>query len=106
MDVIKRMSAIMKKKGLTDYQLAKMSDLSPSTISNMRTRNTVPSISTLEHICDAMDIPLSQFFIVENTELYPLTPEHKTFMDCFILLPKDVQDSIIKLVLSINSIQG
>ena len=35
MNVIARIDEIMKKQGLTDYQLSKLSGLSPSTISNL-----------------------------------------------------------------------
>ena len=35
MNVIARIDEIMKKQGLTDYQLSKLSGLSPSTISGI-----------------------------------------------------------------------
>ena len=48
MDVLKRIDEIMRKQHLNDYQLSKLSGLSTSTISNMRKRNTIPSIATLD----------------------------------------------------------
>lgn len=44
MDVLKRIDEIMRKQHLNDYQLSKLSGLSTSTISNMRKRNTIPSM--------------------------------------------------------------
>lgn len=61
MDVIARINEIMKQQGLTEYKLAKLSKLSPSTIKNIKARNTVPSITTLESICDTFNMTLSQF---------------------------------------------
>ena len=62
MDVIKRIEDLMKERNWTDYKLSKKSGLSSSTIANMRRRNTIPSIPTLETICEAFGISLSQFF--------------------------------------------
>ena len=85
MDVLKRIDEIMRKQHLNDYQLSKLSGLSTSTISNMRKRNTIPSIATLEYICDSFDMTLSQFFVDEGTLLYPVNDTQKDFLDYFIL---------------------
>lgn len=83
MDVLKRIDEIMRKQHLNDYQLSKLSGLSTSTISNMRKRNTIPSIATLEYICDSFDMTLSQFFVDEGTLLYPVNDTQKDFLDYF-----------------------
>lgn len=98
MDVLKRIDDIMKKQNLTDYQLAKLSNLSLSTLSNMRRRNTVPSIQTLQTICNALGITLSQFFVDEDTELYPISPEQKPFFDYYIHLSDEQQHLLLELV--------
>ncbi len=61
MDVISRINSLMKERNWSDYRLSLESGLSSSTIANMHRRGTVPSISTLEQICDAFGISLSQF---------------------------------------------
>lgn len=53
----------MEQRGWTEYKLAKESNLSQSTISNMFARNTLPTIPTLEAICKALKISLSEFFL-------------------------------------------
>ena len=63
MDVNKRIQTIMQQKGLTYYQLAKQSGLSQSTLSNMAARGTVPSIYTLEQICNGLHISMAEFFM-------------------------------------------
>lgn len=62
MDVIKRINALMEERGWSEYRLSQESGLSTSTIANMHRRNTVPSITTLESICNAFGITLAQFF--------------------------------------------
>ncbi len=106
MDVLKRIDEIMKKQNLNDYQLSKLSGLSTSTISNMRKRNTIPSIATLEYICGSLDMTLSQFFVEENTNLYPVTDKQKDFLDYFVLLTDRQQDLLLEIVKSMHATYG
>lgn len=98
MNVIERIDEIMKRQNLTDYQLSKISGLSASTISNMRKRNTIPSIATLEYICGALQISLSQFFADDETRMYPVTSREKEFLDYFILLSEEQQQLILEVI--------
>ena len=51
----------------TDYRLCKESGLSASTVANMFNRNNLPTLPTLEAICMALGITLSQFFAENET---------------------------------------
>ena len=62
MDTIKRVYEIMKDKNLTFYQLTKMSGISHSTINTTEKRGGQLKIDTIERFCDAVGIPLSEFF--------------------------------------------
>ena len=97
MDVIKRINDIMKNQGMTRYQLAKISGLSQSTLSNMNTRNTTPSIPTIEMICNALNISLSQFFAGDNEYMYPVDYKQKELLDLFIMLDNEQQDAILNV---------
>ena len=72
MDAKARIRALMAERGWSEYRLAIASGLSQSTVANIFNRNTTPSISTLEAICNGFGITLSQFFadgrLVELTE--------------------------------------
>lgn len=72
MDVVCHILELMEEYGWTEYRLAKKSGLPPSTIANIFHRNTIPGISTLETICDAFGISLSQFF--SESDFVSLTP--------------------------------
>lgn len=74
MDIQKRIKDLMKERGWTDYRLAMESGLSHSTVSNMFKRNNAPTIPTLEALCKAFGITLSQFF-AEGKESVTLTDE-------------------------------
>lgn len=99
MDVLKRINELMTAQDLTDYQLARSSGLSDSTISNMRRRHTIPSVYTLEQICRALNISLAQFFADKNTVMYPASgPKQWQFFDQYIQLSDTQQSLICQLV--------
>lgn len=103
MDVLKRIDEIMARQHLNDYQLSKLSGLSTSTISNMRKRNTIPSIATLEYICESFDITLSQFCMDNQSTLYPVNETQKEFLDYFVLLSDEQQQLMLEVVKNIRS---
>ena len=88
MDVIQRIDNIMKERGWSYYKLSIESVLSSSTITNIYRRNTVPSITTLEAICNAFGITLSQFF-AEEEDFVQLSPEQKEMFDNWLCLSEN-----------------
>ena len=97
MDVIKRISDLTEERGWSTYKLAQKSGLSTSTIANIYRRNTVPSLSTLETLCNAFGISLSQFF-AEDTNAIPLTPAQKEMFDKWANLTPTQKEIIEKLI--------
>ena len=92
MDVLKRLKDIMDQRGWTEYKLAKESNLAQSTISNMFARNTLPTIPTLEAICKALKISLSEFFLDDRESA-------KTkVMSKYTRLNIEQQELVIKLI--------
>lgn len=69
MDVLQRIKDLLKERNWSIYRLAQVSGINPSTLGNLFTRNNVPTIPTLERICEALGISLSEFFIEDNTLL-------------------------------------
>lgn len=74
MDVIKKIDQLKTERGWNDYTLASKSGLSSSTIANMHRRETVPSVATLEMICNGFGLTLSQFFNEDNRSM-PVSDE-------------------------------
>ena len=60
MDILKRIVDLRKERNWTEYQLATKSGLTQSTISSWYRKDLVPSIPSLEKICSAFGITLSQ----------------------------------------------
>ncbi|GJN64851.1 MAG TPA: helix-turn-helix transcriptional regulator [Candidatus Faecalibacterium intestinipullorum] len=84
MDPQARLQQLLQERGWTEYKLSKECGLAQSTIGNIFRRNTVPSIATLETICQGFGITLAQFFA--EGEQVELTPELKELFDCWVCL--------------------
>ena len=78
-DVLDRITYYRKLKNWTEYQLAEHSGLTQSTISAWYRKNLYPTIASLEKICTAFGITLSQFFATE-TDSFALTNTQKELM--------------------------
>lgn len=96
MDVKQRITELMQRHGWSEYRLAKESGLSISTISNMFNRNTLPSISTLQVICNSFGISLAQFFS-EGTEV-ELSEDQQVLFSKWRFLTAEQKDLILQLI--------
>lgn len=73
--IIERIEYFCKKKALTRYRLAQKSGIAQSSLSTLLNRKSVPSIPTLEKICNGLDITLAQFFA--GDDIPDLTDQEK-----------------------------
>ena len=78
-DVLDRITYYRELKNWSEYQLAKHSVLTQSTISAWYRKNMYPTIPSLEKICNAFGITLSQFFATES-DTFNLTSIQKDLM--------------------------
>ena len=62
MNVLEKVKKMQEERGWSTYKLAYEAGLTQSTLSNMFARGTCPTVETLEKICDAFGISLSEFF--------------------------------------------
>lgn len=81
----------------TEYQLAERSGLPQSTISSWYRKNMVPTVPSLEKICTAFGITLSQLF-AEDEEMICLNDSQKALLDRWSRLSKEQQDIIFALI--------
>ena len=58
MDTHERLRQLLAERGWSVYRLAVNCGLSESTLANIYKRNTVPSVDTLESICNGFGITL------------------------------------------------
>ena len=101
MDVHAKLKQLMKDRGWSEYRLSKECGLSESTLANIFKRGTMPSISTLETICNAFGITLSQFFC-EN-ETVELSSELKELFVGWANLTKKQKEAVLQIVSAMNN---
>lgn len=69
MTVLERILQLKEERGWSEYRLSEESGIAQPTISSWFRKNINPSISSLENICNAFHITLSQFFAYDNTPI-------------------------------------
>lgn len=104
LDVIERIKELTRLRNWTEYRLRKESGLATSTIGNIFYRGSVPSISTLESLCDAFGISLCQFFAEGNAEgnFVSLTKGQTELLDKWALLSKEQQKAVLEFIDKMN----
>ena len=100
MDIQKRIKGLMDERQWTEYRLTKESGLPASTIANIFHRDTVPSIATIETICAAFGITLSQFFSESN--MVALTDEQMSLLNRWATLNEEQKQALISLLEKMN----
>lgn len=77
--IFARIEQLCKKKGISRYRLAQESGIAQSSISTLLNRKSVPTIQTLEKICEGLGITLAQFF-ADDEEFPDLTADQKQLL--------------------------
>lgn len=70
MNVLDKVKKLQEERGWSTYKLAYEAGLTQSTLSNMFIRGTCPTVDTLEKICEAFGISLSEFFEENDKKSY------------------------------------
>ncbi len=96
MDARERIRSLMQERGWSEYRLAIASGLSQSTVANIFNRNTTPSVTTLESICNGFGITLSQFFSESN--LVELSADQKQLFDAWKSLSVEQKQLVFDLI--------
>lgn len=96
MDINAHLKQIIQQRGWSEYRLAKECGLSESTIANIFRRNCTPSFSTLEIICKALGVSLSQFFVEDN--IVALTSEEKALIDKWAMLTPEQKGIFLQVL--------
>lgn len=96
MDVTKRIDSLLKQRGWSIYRLGKESGLSQSTLAHIFREDSAPTISTLETICKAFGITLSQFFA--EGDFVSLTAEQQNMLDKWATLSEEQKRLVLDMI--------
>ena len=96
-EILDRIAKYREDRGWTEYQLSERSGLPQSTISSWYRKNMVPTIPSLEKICAAFGITLSQL-LADEGELVSLTPMQRKLLDRWSRLDEELQTILLHLL--------
>ena len=97
MNILKKINKMRIDRGWSIYRLSVESGISQSTLTNMFNRETLPSITTLECICNAFGITMSEFFAEEKTS-NSNTFDETELIKLFNNLNEEDRDLVIRLM--------
>lgn len=99
-DILDRIIKQRNSRNWTEYQLAQKSELPQSTISSWYKKQMLPSLQSLEKICNAFDMTMAQF-LAEDDRLAEITPDQKKLLDKWELLSPRQKQAFLELMDSV-----
>ncbi len=100
MDCLARIQELLNERKMSMYQLSRLAGIPQSTLSNLFIRYNAPSIATLEKICEAFGITMSEFFESED-EIDRADDESALILEYRRLSP-DAKEHLICMLKEIN----
>lgn len=96
-DILSTIAKYRADRGWTEYQLAERSGLPQSTISSWYRKNMIPTVPSLEKICMAFGITLSQLFAEDDTPV-TLTESQRALLERWSRLSEEQKAVIFALI--------
>lgn len=96
-DILATITKYRQDRGWTEYQLAERSGLPQSTISSWYRKNMIPTVPSLEKICIAFGITLSQLFAEEENTV-SLTESQMKLLESWSRLTDEQQAAVFTLI--------
>lgn len=100
-NVLDTITSYREARNWSIYDLASEAGIKPTTISSWYRKNVMPTLPTLEKLCEAFNISMSEFFsVVESGEREPvvLTQEQATMLEKWSALRPEQRDLIVQLI--------
>ena len=96
-NVLDEITRLRIKRGWSEYELAKYSGITQSTISTWYRKGQTPTIQTLEKVCSGLGVTLSQFF-AEGDDVVALTEEQRMILDHWSALNQNQKKAVMDLL--------
>jgi len=104
MDILGRIDQIRREQNLSVYELAKKCDIARNTIYNWYSKNYLPSIETLEIICNkGFNISLAQFFALDSELMPIIDKETKEIFEKYSLLSETQKEAVKNIIFSYSN---
>ena len=97
MDILERIRELMDQRGMSEYKLSQLSGISNSTLNSLFRKNNLPTLPTLEKICDGLGVTMLQF-MSEGKETYALSSEELQLFEKWSTLTSEQKELLIQLI--------
>ena len=98
MGILDKITNMREERHWSEYQLAEQSGLTQSTISSWYRKNTLPSIPSLQKICEAYGISLSQFFLESSEKTVLLSDTQLELLNVISRLNQSQQTTLLSFL--------
>lgn len=100
MDILNHITELREERGWSEYRLAKEAAIPQSTITNLYKRKNSPTVSTLEAICRAFGLSLTQFFSgIDDKQQF--TDDQRNLLEKWVLLPQTQKEKVLGYILGL-----
>lgn len=97
MDILGHITELREQRGWSVNELATRADVPQSTLAGQYGRGNTPTIPTLEKLCGAFGITLSEFFAPPGG-LTALTEEQRVLLAKWQVLPPQAKAAVLALM--------
>lgn len=97
MDINKKIVNLCNERGWSIYTLSLEAGVTQSTLNSMLQRGNPPKIETLQCICQAFGMTLSQFFM-DDEQVEILSSREKELISSFRKLSDKKQEALLTLI--------
>ena len=91
-----KITSLCEKRDISKYRLSQLSGISQSSLGRIMAQENLPSLITLEKICTALGVTLSQFFQEGNSE--NLTEKQKEVLGIWNDLNANEQETVMSML--------
>ena len=96
-----RIAGLSEKRGYTKYRLSQLTDMSQTALANIINQKSIPTVVTLERICEAFGITLAQFFVEDGGRLN-LTEEQNEILEIWDGLETKEREIFLSFIRSLK----
>lgn len=96
-----RIAELCEKRGYTKYRLSQLTEMSQTALANILNKKSVPTVVTLERICDAFGITLAQFF-TDNAGRLDLTEDQNEILEIWDGLETKEKEILLSFIRSLK----
>ena len=100
-DILARIQSEKARRGWNEYTLAKNSGIPQTTISSWYRNNLQPNVASIERICSAFNMTLSQFFSDPSATVLELSQEEVQLLSFWNALTETQRIALLNFIKTI-----